>query len=140
MRLKLQVLTGFALLSSATVATATTFFQLSIEPVLAQRDPVSLCIRDLGRVGIDEDNAELVCEERPIRIRPSGSNIHGTYSRGGGCNIHGCYIPGGGCNIHGCYPPGGSSNIHGTTVIGKCEISGCPAEVSGDLFNLKGKL
>lgn len=92
------------------------------------------------RIGVNENNAELVCEENPIRIRPGGSNIHGTYPRGGGCNIHGCYLPGGDCNIHGCYPPGGSSNIHGTTITGECEISGTPAKVRANLFNLKGKL
>ena len=142
MRLKLQVLTGFALLGSTLMATAVTFFQLPMESAFAQqpRDPLSLCMRDLMRIGIDEYNSELVCEEHPIRIRPGGRNISGTYPKGGGCNISGCWLPGGGCNISGCWPPGGSSNISGTTTTGVCTISGCPAEVPDDLFNVEDKL
>jgi hypothetical protein len=142
MRLKLQFLKVFTLLGSAAIATTMTLFQPPIEPVFAQLqgDRVARCTRDLMRIGIDEYNADLVCEDNPIRIRPGGSNINGTYPKGGGCNLNGCWLPGGGCSLNGCWPPGGSSNLNGTSATGRCTLNGCPAKVPNDLFNLKGKL
>jgi hypothetical protein len=47
-----------------------------------------------------------------------------------GTNFNGSFPQGGGCNENGCWPPGGSCNFWGCTMLGECNMDGCPQKIS----------